>query len=162
MLRVDMSSYLITRLSSVPDHEGMSCAQLALCAATGKSRKEVDAAILRSANLLGLPLDWNSINTAIWRRALEELEFVAMLEYFDPMDSMPRMNVDQFMAGNDRKDVILVVSVVPEDHKKDHVFAAKDKCVVDFYTEGRIKTYRTGSNSLGRSRVDHFVRVRRH
>lgn len=156
------SSSIFIELNSVPDCENMSCAQLALCAATGKTRAEVNTAIMQAAQELQKPVaDLNKVNTQIWRSALELLGFVAIAVPFDHADHQLYPNVDAFMAGNANADVHLVVSVDDLDRSKDHVFAAQEKRFVDINTKGRVSLYTYRAYEIGRSRVDHIIHVRR-
>jgi hypothetical protein len=153
----DTAGTIIADLNPVPVIAGLSCAQIALIAATGKSRSDVDAALAKAAKLEGLPINWKQINTRIWRRALCLLGFVP-----DRDDCPePQRNVDQFMAGNDHADLILVVVQHRNRPDDDHVFAAQRNRVVDFYTEGRIEKYDSSKNELRHSLVIHIVHVRR-
>lgn len=152
-----MAGSSIIEIKPVSEIEGLSCAQLALMAATGKSRAEVDAALLRAAELDKVPLDFKTINSRIWRRAVQLLGYVVVRDD----EPEPQPNVDQFMAANDHRDVLLVVIQAPEEPDNDHVFAAEGDRVVDFYTEGRVEKYDSTKNSLRKSRVIHTVHVRR-
>jgi hypothetical protein len=135
----------------------MSCARLALRAATGMAGGRVDAAIAQAFANLRVPVDWNRINTKVWRAALELFGFVVVRDDVPE----PQSNVDQFMAANDHKDVVLVVVHDARRPDDDHVFAAQGRCVVDFYTEGRSENYDGAKNELRQSRVLHIVHVRR-
>lgn len=148
-------SHRIT-LNSVANVQGLSCAQIALLAATGRSLQQVNEALLAAAARVNVPLDWKRINAAIWREALALLDFV-VLRCDIPE---PRQNADQFMAANDHKDVVLVVVQDPSRPGDDHVFATQGRLVVDFYTDGRVESYDSSKNSLRRSRVVHIVHVR--
>jgi hypothetical protein len=72
------ASSAIATLHAAPNYEPMSCARLALRAPTGMAGGRVDAAITQALANVHVPVDWNRINTKVWRAGLELLGFVVV------------------------------------------------------------------------------------
>lgn len=129
---------------------GMPCTVTALCAATGKPPEEVEKAIFLAARQLHVALtNLMSINTRVSRRALAILGYHTFVDVLDPSPT-----VEQFMAANDHRDVVLVVT-------DGHMFAVQGKEFVDFDTKGGIEKYAKRTRTfLDKARLVHFVHVR--
>lgn len=125
-------------LHDVPDwSETMSCAPLAICAATGQSRAIVEGLIRRCAEAEGLDAgDLSSSAPRHWACALQELGVAYRIETLESYDWLP-LNAAFGLLGS--SEVVLIVAYHPTG--EGHVFATDGSSFVDYYTQGRVARF---------------------
>jgi hypothetical protein len=139
----------IGELFAVPNSAGMGCTVLALCAVTGGSREEIESLLRR----LGVE-DFSSIPPRLWAQALPLLGS----DHRIVSDDTIQPPIYSFMEEHSYPGLLLVVAT--ENGGRGHVFAAKGRSFVDFYTDGQIATHVPPPKGSPEFRVKHVVLVR--
>jgi hypothetical protein len=138
----------------------MTCTPTALCAATGRSRADVQQAIREaSRNAAWQDTDRWGANPQHWRDALTRLGFKCEVATVDRP-----LSINEVMGRNaNNRDLILIVSYPPgpssNDEAQGHVFAAQGNRYVDYDTMGDIKPFKAVDKDLKDHLVKYVVRV---
>jgi hypothetical protein len=138
----------IGELHPVPNCAGMGCTVLALCAVTGRKREEIESALGR----VGVQ-DFSSIPPRLWEKVLPLLELAHEIHGTDTIQPP----IYSFMEEHSCTGLLLVVC--RDNARRGHVFAAKGRHFVDFYTDGQIRNNVRPPEGSPDFRVRHVVRV---
>jgi hypothetical protein len=139
----------IGELYPVPDFAGMGCTVLALCVVTGRTREDIES-ILRQ---LGIS-DFSSVAPRVWDQALPLLGLARDIISDDSIQPP----IYSFMQGHSYEGLLLVVA--SDNTGQGHVFAAKGRQFVDFYTNGRIASNVHPPQAWPDFRVKHVLLIR--